>query len=502
MFGLRRIKTAALVIAAFAAGLALSVSTVYAVATNRNDAINTLTIDTSVVLGASSVTGGTYTGGTWNGNVITPAYGGTGIANNAASTITITGAYGTTITVTGTTGVTLPTSGTLATLAGSEELTHKTLNASVAKGTWTASGTWTLPAHTFGGAVTATGQTITGGTYSGPTLNGTVAGTPTWASTQALNTSGNAATATALETARTINGTSFNGTANITVTAAGSTLTGTSLASGIVSSSLTSVGTLAGVTIGGQSTVNLDTNGYGVTIVDTKGGGAANQFVSISLSKGGGASAYYELLYNSQQVFTWGGSFSTYAGVMRLRNPLNNTLILGTNDTDRVTIGATGGVQVGSPTGGDKGSGTINVAGDIYKNDTAYTNPDYVFERFHGQPVNTARVGKQVDEPACAARNSGKPKKDQESCAQITQTDISTLAVSYPGLQPLTAVKAYIDANNQLPRVSVAQGMFERSDVLLEKTEEAYLYLIDQDARLKLLESQLANLCNKHKGEC
>lgn len=44
---------------------------------------------------------------------------------------------------------------------------------------------------------------------------------------------GNAATATALETARTINGVSFNGTANITVTAAAGTLTGSSLNSGV-----------------------------------------------------------------------------------------------------------------------------------------------------------------------------------------------------------------------------------------------------------------------------
>ena len=41
------------------------------------------------------------------------AYGGTGVANNAASTITITGAFATTITVTAATGVTLPISGTL-----------------------------------------------------------------------------------------------------------------------------------------------------------------------------------------------------------------------------------------------------------------------------------------------------------------------------------------------------------------------------------------------------
>lgn len=45
-------------------------------------------------------------------------HGGTGIANNTSSTITISGAFGTTFTVTGTTSVTLPTSGTLAALGG------------------------------------------------------------------------------------------------------------------------------------------------------------------------------------------------------------------------------------------------------------------------------------------------------------------------------------------------------------------------------------------------
>lgn len=47
-----------------------------------------------------------------------------------------------------------------------------------------------------------------------------------------------------LTTARTINGTSFDGTANITATAAAGTLTGTTLNSTVVSSSLTSVATI------------------------------------------------------------------------------------------------------------------------------------------------------------------------------------------------------------------------------------------------------------------
>ena len=53
--------------------------------------------------------------------------GGTGVANNAASTITISGNFGTTLTVTATTAITLPTTGTLVTLAGAEGLTNKTL---------------------------------------------------------------------------------------------------------------------------------------------------------------------------------------------------------------------------------------------------------------------------------------------------------------------------------------------------------------------------------------
>ncbi len=50
---------------------------------------------------------------------ITPAQGGTGVANNASSTLTISGNFGTTFTVAGTTALTLPTSGIVATTATS-----------------------------------------------------------------------------------------------------------------------------------------------------------------------------------------------------------------------------------------------------------------------------------------------------------------------------------------------------------------------------------------------
>ena len=88
---------------------------------------------TSVAV-SGGTTGLTTSGGpiTTSGTVtiagtLSPANGGTGVANNAASTLTISGAFATTLTVSGATGVTLPTTGTLATLAGTETLTNKTL---------------------------------------------------------------------------------------------------------------------------------------------------------------------------------------------------------------------------------------------------------------------------------------------------------------------------------------------------------------------------------------
>lgn len=91
------------------------------------------------------------------------------------------------------------------------------------------------------------------------------------------STTGNAATATKLATARTINTVSFDGTANITVTAAAGTLSGNTLAAGVTASSLTSVGTLAADLLLGSGIV-LKVNGtqvvgaQGAAVADASGG--------------------------------------------------------------------------------------------------------------------------------------------------------------------------------------------------------------------------------------
>lgn len=123
------------------AGLTKTGNTIDVVGTTNRITVNANDIDiASTYAGQASITTlGTISTGTWQGTIVGPTYGGTGV-NNGSSTLTLggnvthSGAYTQTFVATANTNVTLPTTGTLATLAGTETFTNKTLTSPTING--------------------------------------------------------------------------------------------------------------------------------------------------------------------------------------------------------------------------------------------------------------------------------------------------------------------------------------------------------------------------------
>jgi len=189
--------------------------------------------------------------GTWIGSVISPTYGGTGV-NNGSKTITLggnlatSGAYTTTLTATANTSVTLPTTGTLATLAGSETLTNKTIAAA---------------SNTITGLTTSnlsSSAAITNGQLANSTISG-------------ISLGSNLAT---LTIGTGLSGTSYNGSTGVTITidstvatlTGSQTLTNKTLTSPVISS-ITNTGTITIPTTTGTLALQGDTYYIGTTAV-------------------------------------------------------------------------------------------------------------------------------------------------------------------------------------------------------------------------------------------
>lgn len=228
---------------------------------------------------------------------------------------------------------------------------------------------------------------------------------------------------------------------------------------------LANTGYLGGVNAAGTAAVQ---------IIGLNGSDQIQIGTSSTIFRFGDASAQLQIQGSTGHFFTNGTienpafrAYSNFAGIYFPNNGADIGFVYnaGGSEAMRITssanvgIGTTspgsklhvnGGVQVGSPTGGDKGTGTINVSGDIYKNGTAYTNPDYVFaQRFLG-------------------------RNDE----------------GYAGAIPIGQLEDELRTTQQLPRIGrEPMGVFARQDVLLEKLEEAYLYILELHKRVEALEA-------------
>lgn len=99
--------------------------------------------------------------------------------------------------------------------------------------------------------------------------------------------------------------------------------------------------------------------------------------------------------------------------------------------------------------------GSINATSDIYKNGTAFNNPDYVFEKW--------------------------------ITGDIVKFGSNAGASNYKGLLSLEDTENFVKKSLQLPNVASARGIFERGDILLEKVEEAYIHLFDLNRKISSL---------------
>ena len=148
----------------------------------------------STVVSSSLTSVGTIGAGTWQGTIISPTYGGTGINNGSATltmagNVTHSGAFTQTFVATGNTSVTLPTSGTLVNTAVTT-LSSLSSIGTIATGTWngtaigatyggTGQTTYAIGDILYASSTTALSKLPMGTT--GQVLVATTGGSPSWA---------------------------------------------------------------------------------------------------------------------------------------------------------------------------------------------------------------------------------------------------------------------------------------------------------------------------------
>jgi hypothetical protein len=217
---------------------------------------------------------------------------------------------------------------------------------------------------------TITGSSLTSvGTLNNLTVTNPIAG----------SVNGNAATATKLAATKNINGVPFDGSADITISATSDagTLTGTTLKSTVTSSSLTSVGILANLTVTNPIAGNVTGNAANVTGTVAVANGGTGATTLTGIVKGNGTSAMTAAVAGTDyqapiSLTTTGSGAATLSGnTLNIPSTTNYTL-------PTASSSALGGVKVGTNLSID-GSGVLSadISGKMNIADTASMLSNY-----------------------------------------------------------------------------------------------------------------------------
>lgn len=216
------------------------------------------------------------------------------------------------------------------------------------------------------GAASGTSLTLTGSLTSTATTGTAPFVVSSTTPVTNLSIGGNAETATKMATARAINGIDFDGTAPITIPAAASTLTGNILNPNILTSSLTSVGTLGSLTVTNPITGNLAGNASSTTklvtartIYGNAFDGTANLTQVIAPSFGGTGSEFTKFVgpIGTMKVFTLPDNDAilaridaaqTFNGIQTFASPIVGS-ISGNAATATIANGIVSGTTINSP---------------------------------------------------------------------------------------------------------------------------------------------------------
>lgn len=304
---------------------------------------------------------------------------------------------------------------------------------------------------------------------------------------------GNASTATALQSARTIWGQSFDGTGNVagalssvtTIAATGlitvtKTSDGVTVTNGTQSLSLGmnwgAIATATYVATGGASTVLVfGINGGEAARITTAGlamnslaiSGITALTTSGLVSAGGGI-----LISNANPIIQFTDTSGPQSAFIDYNTGTSLKIHAGPDAIDFIAgstskwlMAASGGFYAAGATGGDKGNGSINVSADIYKNNTAYTNPDYVFEA-----IFTGDVKKFLGNPG----------------ARAFRDDFMSRGGR---IRTIDEDRAYAREHLHLPGIGrFAAGAFDRADMALQEIETTRVYVWQLHDRITEME--------------